>query len=188
MYKKLLLKYHDNAKYHLNPVFPSLCMGHWNTRNGGRKNKKKPKKTVGNPLRGSRQRTGGPNNSALKATLNTNREHLVLQICDMNSWFHLEAKLSLVIMATIYPISFCYIKLKVPWFLCLFASLGYLWNIFPGGGLKCSVFILPVLYTSIKYGTFWTWYFWCWLTSFAVIHSNSKFTFVSISRSDGLKI
>ncbi len=41
-----------SAKYHLNPVFPSLCMGHWNTRKGGRKKPEQNKKKSRQPLKG----------------------------------------------------------------------------------------------------------------------------------------
>ncbi len=52
---------HVSAKYHLNPVFPSLSVGTGIPEKAAEKSGKKKKKKVGNPLRGSRQGTGCPN-------------------------------------------------------------------------------------------------------------------------------
>ncbi len=48
---------HVSAKYHLNPVFPSLCVGHWNTRKGGGKKRKKKSQQ---PLKGIPSEDGMP--------------------------------------------------------------------------------------------------------------------------------
>ncbi len=51
---------HVSAKYHLNPVFPSLCVGHWNTRKGSGKKRGKKKEKRLQPLKGIPSEDGMP--------------------------------------------------------------------------------------------------------------------------------
>ncbi len=58
-----------SAKYHLNPVFPSLCVGHWNTRKAAEKNGKKKRQQ---PLKGIPSEDGMPQ---LSRKAFTNQSH-----------------------------------------------------------------------------------------------------------------